>query len=163
VGLSGNVKWTVWGLPVDKIPIVGERLKEYISAGVYVTGTAKTGGEVRVQLVEKKYVNSNTWEEISKGINPAVLKLDAEFGAGAEIKFLKDNDYLSFQGDASGKAKAEILTLGWRNDKFQFVFLRNGVYLDFVATFSGTFLGAKLEMTPYKQRIVLMEPQEQPK
>ena len=32
IGLSGKVKQTIWGLPIDKIPVVGEKLKEYINA-----------------------------------------------------------------------------------------------------------------------------------
>lgn len=159
IGLSGSVKQTIWGLPIDKIPVVGDKLKEYISAGIYVVGTAKTGGELKAELVEYKYVNSQQWKEISNQVNPAVIKLDVEFGVGAEVKFLKKNDYLSFFGDANGKAKAEIFTIGWRNNNFQYGFIQNGVFIDFQATLSGTFLGKKLETTPYYQRVVLVEPQ----
>ena len=46
------------------------------------------------------------------------------------------------------------------NDDFQIILLRNGVFIDFQATFSGTFLGKKLETTPYYERIRLIQPQK---
>lgn len=160
IGLSGKVKKTVWGLPVDKIPVVGNKLKEYISAGLYVVGTAKVGGELKGVLRERKYVNSKKWVEVYKGVNPAIIKLGAEFGVGVEVKFLKPNYYLSFSGNADGTAKAEILSIGWVDDDFQFILLRNGVFIDAKATLSGTFLGKKLETTPYYKRIILIQPQK---
>jgi len=160
IGLSGSVKYTIWGLPIDKIPVVGEKLKEYISAGIYVVATAKAGGELKGELIHYNYVNTNYWKEISSRVNPAILKLEAEFGVGAEVKFLKQNDYLNFTGDANGKANAEIFSIGWRNNDFQVGFIQNGVYIDFQATFSGTFLGKTLETTPYYQRVTLIQPQK---
>ncbi|RVU91581.1 hypothetical protein EH230_12100 [Flavobacterium columnare] len=159
IGLSGNVKETIWGLPIDKIPVIGDKIKEYISAAVYVIGTAKAGGELKGEHIEYKYVNNEQWKEISNQVNPAFIKLDVDFGVGAEVKFLKKNEYLSFAGDANGKAKAEIFTIGWKNNDFQYGFIQNGVFIDFQATFSGTFLGKKIETTPYYHRIELIKPQ----
>lgn len=101
------------------------------------------------------------WKEISSRVNPAILRLEAEFGVGVEVKLLKPNDYLNFKGDANGKANAEILSIGWRNNNFQVGFIQNGVFLDFQVTFSGTFLGKKLETTPYYKRVELINAQNQ--
>lgn len=105
-------------------------------------------------------MNSEEWKEITSRVNPAILKLYAEFGVGAELKILEKNDYLNFEADANGKAKAEIFSIGWRNDNFQFGFIQNGVYIDFEVTLSGSFLGKKLEMSPYYQRVTLIKPED---
>lgn len=158
VGLEGKIKQSIWEVPIYKIPVIGSKLKEYFYCGVYVTATAQAGGEIKGELIHHKYVNSEEWKEITSRVNPAILKLYAEFGVGAELKFLEKNDYLNFSADANGKVKAEIVSIGWIENKFQVQPLSNGVNLDFEVTLSGSFLGKKLEMSPYYQRIELIKP-----
>lgn len=89
------------------------------------------------------------------------LTMSVEFGVGAEAKVLKKNDYLSFNVSALGKTTAKILRIGWINDDgFVTDFIPDGVNLDFIVDVSGTFLGRKLEVTPFYERFILIKPQK---
>ena len=161
VGLKGEAKWTVWGLPYDKLPLpdwIIEEAREYLIMEVYVVANAQAGGELRVELLERKKIEQDQWVEISKSINPALIKLNVGLGAGAEISLLKDNEYFSISGVAEGIANAELMSIGWQDGQdFDVYFLREGVWMDISATAYVQVFGKKLETTPFYKKIQIIE------
>ena len=165
LGLEGSTRFTIWGIPYDKIPYIPDwvidKAKKIVKAEVFVIAKAKAGGEMKIEYVQKKLVEQNNWKEVSKKVNPAKIALNLEFGAGAEIKLLEDNDYFSVGGDATGIAKAEILTLNWVNNKFVFKPLQEGIWIDFTAGMYIRVSGVKYETAPLYKKIQIVEPPKQ--
>jgi hypothetical protein len=161
LGLEGTAKFTVLGIPYDKLPLpdyVIEAAKKDIVLDIYVTAKASAGGDIKMEYVEKKMAEQNSWKKVSQGVNPAVIKLDLEFGAGANFKLIRKNEWFSIGGDASGIAKAEIASIGWIDGDFQTSLLRDGVWMDCISTGYVIFLGKKIELTPYYKKIQIIEP-----
>lgn len=161
VGISGTAKWTVWGLPYEKLPLpdyILEAAKKFLIMEVYVVAKAQAGGELKAELVERKMIEEEKWKEESKKIDPALLKLNIELGAGAEISLLKSNDYFSISGEAKGIAKAELISFGWQKGKdLDVYFLREGVWMDVSANAYVKFLGKKLQSEPFYKKIQIIE------
>ena len=160
-GIEGSAKFIVWGLPYDKLPLPDRFIriaKEYVTFDVYITAKANAGGDIKFKYIEKKMVEQNHWREDYKGFNPAFIKFDMEFGAGAEVKILKENPYFTLKGDASGIAKAQILNLGWNGENFGFHYLEEGINLDLTATCYAIVSGLKFEMIPFQKRIEIIKP-----
>jgi hypothetical protein len=166
LGLEGEAKFIIWGIPYDKIPYVPEwvikKAKKIIKADVYVVAKAKAGGEVKMQYIEKREVEQTNWKKVSEKVNPAKIGLELELGAGAEIGFLEDNDLFSVGGDASGTGKAEIVRLDWENGHFVPKYLNEGVWIDFTAGMYIKVSGIKYETTPINKKMVIIEPNEEP-
>ncbi len=162
LALEGSTRFTIWGIPYDKIPFIPdwaiEKAKKIVKAEVYVVGKAKAGGEMKMEYVQKKYVEQNNWKEVSKKVNPAKIAFNLEFGAGAEIKLLEDSDYFSVGGDASGIAKAELITLNWINDDFVVKPLQDGIWIDLTAGMYIRVSGVKYETAPLYKKIQIIEP-----
>ena len=161
-GLNGSTKYTIWGVPYDKLPLPEwaiEKAREYFILELYVFGEAKAGGELKVKRVERKFIEDDKWTKISEVVDPALLKLNMTFGLGAEAKILKDNEYFSVGAEVKGTANAEIMSMGWvGGNEFDIYFLREGVFLEAKAEFYLSFLGKKLQMEPYYKRIEVIEP-----
>ncbi|GIM53332.1 hypothetical protein CAPN004_23610 [Capnocytophaga cynodegmi] len=164
VGIAGNVKQTIWEIPLYKLPLgkkVKEKLKEYIKLEVFVEASTNLQGEIKGEIKYKKYPNEKEFKEQSSTFI-SEMTMPVEFGAGADAKLLKKNDYLHFNATASGKVNTKLLYIRWRNDEgFDIGFLREDVNLDFKVDVSGSFLGFKLETAPFYQRILLMKKQQQ--
>ena len=161
LGLEGTAKFTVWGISYDKLPLpdyVIESAKKDIVLDIYVIAKASAGGDIKMEYVEKKMAEQNSWKKFSKGVNPAVIKLDLEFGAGADFKLIRNNEWFSIGGEASGIAKTEIASIGWIDGDFQTSILRDGVWMDCKATGYVLFLGKKLELTPWYKKIQIIDP-----
>lgn len=161
VGIKGKVVIWTWGLPFDKFPIpdwAKEKIKDYITAKVDIVAKADASGKLRVVSVDKKWVESNEWKEVSKSVNPAVIALTASFGAEGEFSLLKENEWFGISGYATGTAGTELLSIGYANNEFGIFPLREGVYIDLTAGAYLNFLGKKLETTPYYKRIQLIKP-----
>ena len=161
LGMKGSVTIWTWGLPTDKLPIPGwvkTKVKDILVAEVNVVAKASVGGELMIKTVEKKWVESKDWKQISHGVNPAIVKLNMAFGVESEISLLKSYDWFSISGRASGLANAEILRFGYFDSEFNYQFLYKGVYIDIQASAYVVFMGKKLETTPYFIRKQIIKP-----
>ncbi len=173
VGLSGTTKWTVFGIPYEKIPgpkWIKDKAQEYVVAEVYVSATAKAGGELKAKQIEHKFVESNRWENISSGVDPALIKLDVALEAGAEFSLLKgdtnrikkDDDefqWFTLHGSARGTANAELLSIGWVAGKDPDVyFLRKGVWIDIKTNLYAIVIGKKIEAEPFYEKVEIIPP-----
>ncbi|MCP2025947.1 hypothetical protein L1276_001087 [Flavobacterium sp. HSC-32F16] len=165
IGLEGSSKFTLWGIPYDKIPYLPdwaiEKAKKIIKAEVFAVAKAKVGGDLKIEYVQKKLAEQNAWKDVSKKVNPAKIALNIEFGVGAEIKLLEDNENFSVGGDANGMAKAELGSIGWYNNKFDTKILQEGVWIDFTAGMYIRVAGVKYETAPIAKKIQIIEPADQ--
>ncbi len=115
-GIKGEWKYPVWEIPFDKLPIPQSAIdwcKSYVTAEVNIKGKADAGGEIIVEEIDKKWGGNISWEIGKAKINPAQIRLKAEFGAEAEVSILKKSDLFSVVANASGMAKAELLSFGY--------------------------------------------------
>ncbi|MCV9931841.1 hypothetical protein OIU80_06050 [Flavobacterium sp. LS1R47] len=91
-------------------------------------------------------------------VNPAIIILDVEFGAGADFKLIRKNEWFSIGGNANGTAKSEVASIGWIDGDFQYSTFKEGVWLNCTATGYVIFLGKKIEMPPYYKKISVIKP-----
>ncbi|MDQ8013088.1 MAG: fibronectin type III domain-containing protein [Flavobacterium nitrogenifigens] len=164
LGLEGTSKFTIWGIPYDKIPYVPEWVKEkakkIVKAEVFAVAKSKAGGDMKMEYVQKKLAEQNAWKDVSKKVNPAKVALNVEFGVGAEIKLLEDSELFSVGGDANGMAKAELASYGWYDNDFKSKILQEGVWIDFVASMYIRVAGVKYETAPWAKKIQIIEPKQ---
>lgn len=161
LGLKGKVNIWTWGLPWDKIPIpdsAKKQIKDVLTAEINIVAGADVRGELIGEQIEKKEIESNEWESVSKGVNPAAVSLNVEFGVEGELSAFKDNEVFSFSVTASGLARAELYRIGWYDNKFDHILLKEGVWMDFNANAYVIFAGLKLETEPFYEKVQLIEP-----
>ena len=161
IGLKGRVNIWTWGLPWDKIPIpdaAKKEIKDVLTAEISIVAGADVRGELIGEQIEKKKIESNEWETVSKGVNPAAVSLNVQFGVEGELSAFKDNEVFSFSVTASGLARAELYRIGWYDNKFDHILLKEGVWMDFNANAYVIFAGLKLETEPFYEKVQLIEP-----
>ncbi|MDX1364552.1 MAG: fibronectin type III domain-containing protein, partial [Arenibacter latericius] len=160
-GLKGETTIWTWGVPYDKLPIPKwaiKEIKDVLTAEINVVAKADVTGSLIAETTEKKTVGSEKWQFVSKNINPASLALNAAFGVEGELSAFEGSDWLSFEAKASGLAKAELISVGWHGDDFNYHLLREGIWMDFRASMYIVVMSKKLETKPYYKKIQLMEP-----
>jgi hypothetical protein len=167
-GLQGTVEWDVISLAnyYKFLPIPSSwkaKINEYVEAKVAIVGKADAGGEIKAKAIDKKWVGSNTWVKGKAVLDPAVLRLKAEFGAEAKVNILQNSVLFSAGAYATGKVLSEVFTfgyfensvtkkLGWNKEYF-----RDGIFLDIKAGGHLTITGFKYEADPFYKRIKLIE------
>jgi hypothetical protein len=164
LGLKGELKYTVWGIPYDKLeklPIPDwaiNKAKEFIVAEVNLVLKANSKGEVMAETIERKFIESNEWLDHKKQINPAALSFKLSGGVEGNFSLLKDNKWFGISGTASGLVNTEVISVGWRENEFGIYPLREGVNLDLRASAYIRFLGKKLETETFYERIEIIAP-----
>lgn len=143
-------------MPIPKWAI--KKIKDVLTAEINIVAKADATGSLITETIEKKTVGSEEWELISKNINPASLALNAAFGVEGELSAFKKNEWFSFDAKASGLAKAELMSIGWYGNDFDYYFLREGVWMDFSASMYLVFMSKKLETKPYYEKVQLIRP-----
>ncbi len=159
-GIQGTAEWPVWGIPFDQLPLPSnwiKPVKDNVKAQVVVKAKADAGGEIKVQQVSKKWVNTSNWINNKAIINPAIIRLKAEFGVEAEVSVLKDFPLFSIGATASGMTNAEILTIGMVNGNFMINYFRDGINLDTRMGGFITIAGLKYELSPFYKQFKLWE------
>jgi len=96
---------------------------------------------------------------MKKEIDPSIVKLNIGFGFELDFSIGGDNDYLTGGIEASGLAKAELFRIGYYNDNFSSILLKNGVFIEIKASGFINTLGKKWETEKYNEKITVIKPQ----
>ena len=163
-GLKGKAKIWTWGIPYEKLPIpdaIVKEMKEVLTAEINIVAKADATSSLFTETKEKQTIGNKDWELISKGISPSFIALNAAFGVEGELKAFNKNELFSLNAKASGLAKAELMSIGWHGNKFDYQFLREGVWMDFKATMYLVVMSKKLETKPYYEKVQLINPDKQ--
>ncbi|MCM4166755.1 hypothetical protein KCTC52924_01606 [Arenibacter antarcticus] len=160
-GLKGETTIWTWGIPFKKLPIpewAAKKITDVLTAEINIVAKADATGSLIAETTEKKTVGSEKWQFVDEKINPASLALNAAFGVEGELSAFEGSEWLSFEAKASGLAKAELVSIGWHGDDFDYHFLREGVWMDFKASMYIVVMSKKLETKPYYKKVQLMKP-----
>jgi len=161
LGLKGSLKYTIWGIPYDKLPLPDwaiNKARQYLTAEVNLVLNANAKGEVMGELEKRNYVESTTWETKKSSINPAAVSLSMKGGVEGIFKVLEGNQWFSIDGSASGLVNAEIISVGYREGKFGIYPLRRGVRLEFTANYGMKFMGYDIDIDPVYEFIQIIDP-----
>lgn len=164
LGLKGSIKYTVWGIPYDKLeklPVPEwaiDKAKELLVAEVNLVLNADAKGEVVAEAIERKYVESDQWNLYKEQINPASVSFGLSGGVEGVFKVLEDNEWFSIEGKAEGLINAEIINIGYIDGKFGIYPLREGVNLDLKTSAFIKFRGYSLNTEEFNERISIIDP-----